>query len=98
MLVVPVAFLCLFVVIKQKKVVVGDGNDFPDVLLWHGCGSGDSIVAAFKHYFHSSNISYFGDRTVLDGCVMVAPGIHLDIERRDEDHNGLGLTVVTVPE
>lgn len=29
---------------------------------------------------------------------MVAPGIHLDIERRDEDHNGLGLTVVTVPE
>lgn len=44
-----VASLCLLVVIKQKKVVIGDGDVFPDVLLRHECGSGDNIIAAFKH-------------------------------------------------
>lgn len=93
-----VVFLCLLVVIKRKKVVIGDGNVFPDVLLWHERGSGSSIVAVFEHSLHSSRISYFGDGTVLDGYVWVSLDIRLGIKCRDEDHNGLGLTVVTVPE
>lgn len=28
-------------------------------------------------------------RTVLDGCIRVTLGIHIDIECRDEDHDGL---------
>ena len=51
-------------------------------------GSGGVIIAVFKHYLHSSNIPYFGDRTVLDGCIRVTLDIHLDIECRDEDHDG----------
>ena len=59
-LVVPVVLLCILVVIiKQKKVVIGDGNVFLDVLLWHERGSGGVIIAVFKHYLHSSNIPYF---------------------------------------
>lgn len=97
--VVPVILLCiLIVIIKQKKVVIGDGDVFPDVLLGHECDCGDNIIAAFKHSLHGYNISYFGDKTVLDGYIWVSLDIHLGIKCRDEDHNGLGLTVVTVPE
>lgn len=97
--VVPVVFFCiLIVIIKQKEVVIGDENAFPDVLLGHECGSDDSIVAVFEHSLHGYNISYFGDKTVLDGYVWVALDILLGIKCQDEDHNGLGLTVVAVPE
>lgn len=91
--------LCFFIIqIVIKEVVISEGNVFPDVLLGHECGCGDSIVAVFEHSLHGYNISYFGDKTVLDGYVWVALDILLGIKCRDEDHNGLGLTVVTVPE
>ena len=32
----------------------------------------------------------FWDRTVLDGCIVVALDIYLNIERWDEDHDCLG--------
>lgn len=68
---------------------------FPDVLLGHECDCGDSIIAAFKHSLHSSNISYFGGRTVLDECIGVT--LDIDIEYRNEDHDGSGyVSAVTV--
>lgn len=55
----------------------------------------DTVVDLEK----SSDISYFGDKTVLDGCIWVTLYIHLDIERCDEDHDGSGyVSVVMVPE
>ena len=38
---------------------------------------------------HKSNIPCIVNRTVLDGCIGVTLDIHLDIECRDEDHEGL---------
>lgn len=67
-------------------------------LLRHECGCGDSAATVFEHNLYGCNIPYFGDRTVLDGCIMVTLDIHLDIERRDEDYDGLGVTTVTEPE
>lgn len=89
-LVVPVILLCFFIIqIVIKEVVISDGNVFPNVLQGHERGSGGGIVAVFEHNLHGCDIPYFGDRTVLDGCIGVTLDIHLDIERRDEDHDGL---------
>lgn len=64
--------------------------------LQHKSNNGNDTVVDLER---SSDISYFGDKTVLDGCIWVTLGIHLDIERRYEDHDGSGyMSIVMVPE
>lgn len=87
----PVILLCiLIVIIKQKKVVIGDGSVLPNVLLRHECGSNGNDVTISDSNLYGSEVPYCWDSDVLGRVIGSEGRINFYIKCREEDHDGLG--------
>lgn len=87
----PVILLCiLIVIIKQKKVVIGDGSVLPNVLLRYECGSNGNDVTISESNLYGSEVPYCWDSDVLGRVIGPEGRINFYIKCREEDHDGLG--------
>lgn len=86
----PVVFFCILIfVIKQKKVVIGDGDVFPDVLLGRECGSGDNDVFILESNLYGGDVPYCLDFDVLDGVIGFYKSINFKAECGEKDYDGI---------